>query len=170
VYRVHLSEDQRQELQRRARYKTTMPRTRDRLEMVRLSDAGWSIPKIARHLSIDEQRVRHWIKAFLAGGFDALPDKAHPGQKSSLTPQILATLGEKFREGGRTWTAGQVAQWIAAEHGVRLSPIHLSRMLKRAKLSYKRTTRSLEHKQNPDEVQRKSADLQTLKKGHTPVS
>ena len=147
-----------------------MPRTRDRLEMVRLSDAGWSIPKIARHLNIDEQRVRHWIKAFLAGGFDALPDKPHPGQKSSLTPEILTALGEMLRQGGRTWTAGQVAQWVATEQGVRLSPVHLSRMLKRAKLSYKRTTRSLEHKQNPDQVQTKSADLQTLKKGHKPGS
>lgn len=166
MYRVRLSQEQCKELQRRARDKTTMPRTRDRLEMVRLSDAGWSVPKIARHLHIDEQRVRHWIKAFLAGGFDALPDKPHPGQQSSLTPQILAALGEKLPEGGRTWTAGQVAQWVAAEHGVRLSPVHLNRMLKRAKLSYKRTTRSLEHKQNPDEVQRNSADLETLKKGH----
>ncbi len=166
MYRVHLSQEQRKELQRRARDKTTMPRTRDRLEMVRLSDAGWSVPKIARHLGIDEQRVRHWIKAFLAGGFDALPDKAHPGQQSSLTPQILAALGQKLREGRRTWTAGQIAHWVATEQGVRLSPVHLSRMLKRANLSYKRTTRSLEHKQDPDEVQRKSADLETLKKGH----
>ena len=142
-----------------------MPRTRDRLEMVRLSNAGWSVPEIARHLNIDEQRVRHWIKAFLAGGFDALPDKPHPGQSSSLTPQIIQALRAKLSEGGRTWTAGQLAQWVATEHGVRLSPVHLCRMLKRAKLSYKRTTRSLEHKQKPHELQSKSADLDTLKKG-----
>ncbi len=166
MYRVHLSEQQRKELQRRTRDKTTMPRTRDRLEMVRLCDAGWSVPKIARHLSIDEQRVRYWIKAFLAGGFDALPDKPHRGQQSSLTPQIVAALGAELRRAERTWTAAQLAQWVATEHGVRLSPVHLCRMLKRAKLSYKRTTRSLEHKQDPDEVQRKSADLETLKKGH----
>lgn len=165
MYRVHLSQEQCKELQRRARDKSTMPRTRDRLEMVRLSNAGWSAPKIARHLNIDEQRVRHWIKAFLAGGFDALPDKPHPGQSSSLTPQIIQALRAELNEGGRTWTAGQLAQWVATEHGVRLRPVPLCRMLKRARLSYKRTTRSLEHKQKPDELQRKGADLETLKKG-----
>jgi transposase len=169
VYRVCLSEEQRRELQRRARDKSTMPRTRDRLEMVRLSDAGWSIPKIAGHLGLDEQRVRFWIKAFLAGGFEALPDKAHLGRKSALSPPILEGLRVQLSQGNRTWTARQIAEWVAAEHGVALSPMHLCKLLKRAKLSYKRTTRSLEHKQKPDQVERKSADLDTLKRGHRPA-
>ncbi len=33
--------------------------------MVRLSDAGWRIPRIAIHLNQHEQTVRYWIKAFL---------------------------------------------------------------------------------------------------------
>src|SRR5947209_5616472 len=68
------------------------PRTRDRLEMVRLSAAGWSPPQIAAHLQISEQRVRHYLKAFLAGGFDALPDRRHPGMASPLTPAMEAAL------------------------------------------------------------------------------
>src|SRR5438552_18688679 len=85
LYRVHRTEEQRAELQRRTRATALMPRTRDRLEMVRLSDAGWSIPRIARHLRFDEQRVRYWIKRFLAGGFEDLPDQPHRGQPSRLT-------------------------------------------------------------------------------------
>jgi hypothetical protein len=42
-----------------------------RLEMVRLSDAGWSIPRIAVPLQSCEPTVRYWIEAFLARGFDA---------------------------------------------------------------------------------------------------
>ena len=49
MYRVRLDEAARQQLQRRAHTPGVMPRTRDRLEMVRLSDAGWSVPKIACH-------------------------------------------------------------------------------------------------------------------------
>lgn len=169
MYRVHLSQEQSRELQRRARDKNTKPRTRDRLEMVRLSNAGWSIPKIAQHLGIHEQRVRHWIKTYLADGFDALPDKEHPGRTSALTPQVLEALRAEFGSSQRTWTAGQISQWVAAEHGLHLSPQHLSSMLRRARLSYKRTTRSLQHKQKPEEVERKGADLETLKRGHTPV-
>lgn len=73
---------------------------RERLEMVRLSDAGWSVPKIARHLRFHEQRVRAWIKAYLGGGFDALDDRPHVGQSSAITPDILAQV--------RRWTQSPV--------------------------------------------------------------
>ena len=43
----------------------------------------------------------------------------------------------------------------------------MGRLLRRAKLSYKRTSRSVKHKQNPQEVATKTADLKTLEKGGT---
>jgi DNA-binding NarL/FixJ family response regulator len=67
MYRIALSDEQRQEVRERTRQRGIAPSTRDRLEMVRLSDAGWSVPRIARHLGAHEQTVRAWIKAFLAG-------------------------------------------------------------------------------------------------------
>ena len=59
MYRVTLTAEQRIELDRRAHQAGVAPCTRDRLEMLRLSDAGWSIPKIARHLRQHEQTVRY---------------------------------------------------------------------------------------------------------------
>jgi putative transposase len=159
MYRVHLTDAQREELQRRAHEKGVMPRTRDRLEMVRLSDAGWSIPQIAAHLSIHEQRVRHYIKAFLAHGFDALPDQPHPGQRSALTAAMEEALRKELRRDERTWTAAQLADWVAERFGVRLTPDHLSRRLKRARIAYKRTGRSLKHKRKPEEVEQKAAQM-----------
>ena len=50
MYQVQLTDAQRDELERRAHDPRTQPRTRDRLEMVRLSDAGWSVPRIAGQL------------------------------------------------------------------------------------------------------------------------
>jgi transposase len=164
MYRIHLTEEQRRELQRRAHAKGVMPRTRDRLEMVRLSDADWSIPRIAVHLGTDERRVRHWIQQFLTGGFDALPDKPHPGQQSSLTPAIREAVRQEIAQGERTWTAGQLGDWIAEQFGVRLSIPHLRRMLRRYQLRYKRTGRGLDHKQKPEEVAPKKAELATLEK------
>ena len=58
MYTVTLTDEQRQELHRRTRQPGIVPSTRDRLEMVRLSDAGWSVPTIARHLGQHEQTVR----------------------------------------------------------------------------------------------------------------
>jgi len=167
MYRVHLSEAQREELKQRAREPGIMARTRDRLEMVRLSDAGWSIPRIAKLLRTDEKRVRRWVKAFLTGGFHALPEKPYLGHKSSLTPEILAAIREELSKGKRTWTAAQIADWVSERHGVRLTPEWLAFLLHRAKLSWKRTSRSLKHKQDPEEVKQKAAELAELEKGET---
>ena len=170
LYRVHLTEEQRAELQRRTRAPGLMPRTRDRLEMVRLSDAGWSIPKIARHLRLDEQRVRYWIKRFLAGGFAVLPDQPHRGQPSRLTPEILAALKAELAQADRTWTAQQLADWLAAQHGIEIGADWLGRKLRRARVSYKRTRTGLQHQQNPAEVEVKQAELHALERGARPVA
>ena len=58
-YRVTLTDQQRQELNRRAHQRDIAPSTRDRLEMVRLCDAGWRIPQIARPLGQHHQTVRY---------------------------------------------------------------------------------------------------------------
>jgi transposase len=158
MYRVSLTDAQRQELHRRAHEPGVMPRTRDRLEMVRLSDAAWSIPQIAAHLQISEKRVRHYIKAFLTQGFDALPDRPHRGQQSALTPAMEEAIRQEMRRQARTWTAAQVADWVAQRLGVRLTPDYLARRLKRARIAYKRTGRSLHHKQDPEEVAQKKAE------------
>src|SRR6266849_2643759 len=152
MYRVHLTDAQREELQRRAHAPGVMPRTRDRLEMVRLAHAGFSIPQIARHLQISEKRGRHYIKAFLAQGFDALPDRPHPGQQSALTPTIEAAIRTELCKEERTWTAPQLADWVTQQFGVRLGPDWLGRRLKRARIAYKRTARSVKHKQKPEDV------------------
>src|SRR2546427_10330619 len=109
MYQVQLSEEQQEELKSRTRDQRIKPRPRERLEMVRLSHAGFSIPQIAAILTISEQRVRYWIKRFLADGFDALPDQPHPGQRSAFTPAIERALRQEMDQGEESWTAQQVA-------------------------------------------------------------
>jgi transposase len=167
MYRVRLTDTQRAELQRRAHAQGVMPRTRDRLEMVRLSDAGWSVPQIAAHLGIHEQRVRHYIQAFLAHGFDALPDRPHLGQRSALTPAMEEAIRQELRQSERTWTAAQLADRVAERFDVRFTPDHLARRLKRARITYKRTGRSLKHKRKPAEVEQKAAEMATHEKRGT---
>jgi putative transposase len=164
MYRIALSDEQHDELRQRTRQRGLAPSTRERLEMVRLSDAGWSGPRIARHLGQHEQTVRAWIKAFLAGGFDALPHKPRGGKQSALTAAMLESVRTEVARGGRTWTAAQLADWVAAHHGVRLSADRLRRHLRRARISWQRTSRTLRHKQDPDEVAARQAMLDDLEK------
>jgi transposase len=168
MYRIRLSEEQRQAVRARTRQAGLAPSTRDRLEMVRLSDAGWSVPRIARHLGQHEQTVRSWIKAFLAGGFDALPNKPRGGKTSALTAPLLERVRTDLAAGTRTWTAAQLADWIAAQHGVRLSADRVRIHLRRARISWQRTSRTLRHKQDPDEVAEREAVLTGLAKKGMP--
>ncbi len=165
MYRVDLTEEQREELTRRARAHGVMPRTRERLESVRLSDADWSIPRIARHLRRTEPTVRSWIKRFLQAGFEVLSDQPHRGQQSAVTPAILAALRREMEQGNYTWTAAQAAEWVALHHGLQVTPGWLATLMNRAQLSYKRTQRRLKHKQDPEAVAQKREELAAAEKG-----
>lgn len=167
MYRVELTDEQRQELTRRLRTPGLAPRTRERLEMVRLSDAGWGVPRIAAHMSQHEQTVRRWVKAFLSGGFDALDDLPHRGQKSGVTPEARAEVCRWLAAGERAYNSRQIAEEAAARLGVRRSPSQWRRLLGRERMSYTRTKRGLRHKQDAAEVAGKAAELDALKKGPT---
>ena len=169
MYRVIFDEDARRELIRRAHHPEITPRTRDRLEMLRLSDAGWSIPKIARHLRQHEQTVRYWIKAFLLGGFDGLVDLPHPGKPSAITSEILAQVRQWIEKGDRIWSAGQIAEEVVRIYGIRRSVDQWRRLLQRQRLGYKRTSRNLKHKQDPEQVADKKTQLEALEKRGTPA-
>jgi transposase len=164
MYRVHFDDEMRQELNRRAHEPNIAPNTRDRLEMLRLSDAGWSIPPIALHLQQHEQTVRRWIKVFLLEGFDALVDPPRPGKPSAITDEILTAVQEWIEKGDRTWNARQIADEVERVYHLRRSPKQWGRLLKRQQLAYKRTSRNLKHKQDPTQVATKQTELEALEK------
>jgi transposase len=157
-------------LQRRARERVLAPALRDRLEMIRLSDLGWGIPKIARYLGRHEQTVRKYVKAFVAagpaGGWAALPDRPRPGRPPTLTEAHLLAiehlLDEAAARGDRTWTAPQLAQWLDDTHGVQVRPKYLGERLRARKFRWKRTKRTVQHKADPDRQKEAKADLAAL--------
>jgi transposase len=165
-YRIHLTPEQGMELHELARQRVLAPAVRDRLEMVRLSDLGWSVPRIAQLLDKHEQTVRRYIKAFLASGWDALPDRPRPGRPPTLTEAHLRAveqvLDESTTQGDRTWSAPQLARWLAETHGVRVRPKYLGERLRHRKFRWKRTKRSVHHKADPDRQEQARADLAAL--------
>jgi transposase len=166
---VTLTPSQREELRARTRGPAVTPRIRDRLEMIRLADAGWSIPRIAGHLGCHEQTVRRHVTAFLIAGFDALTDRPRPGRPPLVTAAHLAALEERLDAGGRTWTTAQLVAWLESAHGVRIHPDHLSRLLHARRFGWKRTVSSVAHKRrDPDEYAAKAAELDALKKKPRP--
>jgi transposase len=166
IIRVSVTPEQREELNRRSRAHLLAPRRRCRLEMVRLSDLGHTIPQIAMTLDQHEQTVRKYIKAFLTDGFTALEDAPRAGRPATLTATHLRALEELLDESatlGRTWTLPQLVDWLQSHFGLTISPAWLSVRRTARKFRWKRTQRSVRHKQkDPDLQAQKEADLETL--------
>ena len=164
-YRIRLTPAQRDELDRRAREREVAPRLRDRLEMVRLSDLDWSVPRIAAYLRCHEQTVRRVVKAFLAQGFAALPDRPRPGRPPTLTAahlEAVEALLDAAARRGETWTAPRLANWLADTHCVRIDAEYLAARLRARRFRWKRTKRSVQHKADLRLQDQAKADLEVL--------
>jgi transposase len=166
IIRVSLTPEQRDELNRRSRERVLTPRLRERLEIIRLSDLGHTVPQIATTLGRHHQTVRAVLKAFLADGFAALPDADRPGRPPTLLPEHLDALERMLDEAatsGQTWSLPLMVDWLKTQFGVTISTERLSVLLKARKFRWKRTQRSVQHKQSDPDLQvAKQADLELL--------
>src|SRR5215472_2710120 len=80
---------------------------RNRLEMLLLSDAGWSPPRIAAHLGYDPQTVHKVLHGWRQHGRAVLsPAKPGPPPDTARRASILAHLTDLLGQ-KRTWTSGQ---------------------------------------------------------------
>ena len=147
MIRIRLDDATRRELN--ALRRSDLPATaRDRIEMVTLSDAGWSPPRIAAHLGYHPQTVRDRLRDFLGRGTEALsPRKPGPAPDAGRRDEVARALTELLGE-SRTWTSRQLSEALDGR-GIAIGPRQTRRYLKRLKAGYRRTTGTLKHKQDP---------------------
>jgi len=161
MLRIHLTDIQRSELQ--ALRRSDLPAVaRDRLEMVFLSDAGWSAPKIARHLGNHPHTVRSALKGFRDRGAEAFhPDQPGPepdhARRATVTGKLSELLGQE-----RTWTSRQLAEALGPD--IAIGHRQTRRYLALLKAGYRRTAQTVGHKQDPKKVERAEVVLAGLKK------
>jgi transposase len=161
MLRTSLTDSQRSELQALRRTDLSAV-SRDRLEMLLMSAAGWSAPKIAQHLGRHPHTVRAALKGFAARGTEALypdapgPDPDHD-RRATVTGKLSELLGQE-----RTWTARQLADALGPDIG--LGHRQTRRYLGLLRAGYRRTAQTVGHKQDPNKVQRAEAVLSNLKK------
>jgi transposase len=161
MIRIRLDDATRAELQ--ALRRADLPAAaRDRLEMLFLSEAGWSPPRIAGHLGRYPQTVRNFLHDFQSRGAAALyPCKPGPGPDAARRERVASRL-KGLLEQDRTWSSGQLAEALRP-HGVELGGRQVRRYLKLLKAGYRRTASTLEHKQGPRKVARAEGTLSSLK-------
>ena len=162
MIRIQLDNATRAELQA-LRRGALSPTARDRLEMLFLSDAGWSPPRIAAHLGYDPQTVRKVLHGWRQRG-RAILSPAKPGpepdlaRRAAIRGHLTDLLGQD-----RTWTSAQLADALRP-HGVALGGRQVRRYLHQLQAGYRRTAATLEHKQDPDKVARAERVLAGVKK------
>jgi transposase len=168
MIRIPLDQSTRAELQ--ALRRTVLPaKVRDRLEMVLLCGAGWSPPRIARHLGCHPHTSRAVLKAFRDRGRPALwPDRPGP-EPDEQRRQAVAEAVRSLLAQERTWTSRQLSATLA-EQGIALGPRQVRRHLKGLKAGYHRTASTVSHKQDPAKVERAKAVLGGLKKKPVPAA
>jgi hypothetical protein len=161
MLRTPLTETQRADLQ--ALRRTDLPAVaRDRLEMVLMSAAGWSPPRIGEHLGRHPHTARATLKGFAARGVAAFypdtpgPDPDH-ARRAAVTGRLSELLGQD-----RTWTSRQLADALGPDVGI--GHRQTRRYLGLLMAGYRRTAQTVGHKQDPNKVERAKSVLAGLKK------
>ena len=159
-----LSADDRTTLDRLRRQPKTPVVVRARCQMLLLSADGWSPPRIAAHLSYHPHTVRAVLRRFQTRGAAGLtPDLPGPPPDGARRAQITAALDRLLAQ-ERTWTAAQLAAALRDE-GIALSTRQTRKYLGRMGERWRRTVRTLAHKQDPHQVARAEQTLAALKRG-----
>jgi putative transposase len=161
MIRIQLDNTARDQL-RSLRRSDLPPKTRDRIEMVSLADAGWSAPRIAAHLGYHHQTVRNLLHDYLRRGAAALhPHRSGPPPDADRRARVAGDLQGLLAE-DRTWTGRQLSEALAGR-GIDLGPRQVRRHLKWLGAGYRRTASTLKHKQDPAKAERARRVLANLK-------
>ena len=163
-----LTPEQRAAVQTLRQDRTLRPAERDRVEMVLLSAAGWSPPRIGRYLDCHPATVRQTLKRFAADGTAALRwRQPGPPKDTARRQQVCAALDRLLGQ-ERTWTAAQLAAALRSD-GIALSTRQTRKYLKLLGARWRRTVPTLQHKQDPVRVAQARRVLTSLKKSPRPA-
>ncbi len=161
---IMLTAGQRDAVEALRRDPSRTPAERDRVEMLLLSAAGWSVPKIAAHFRCCQATVRRLFHRFRPEDLASLR-RQRPGPAPDLPRrQRISQALERLLAQDRTWTAAQLAEALAAD-GIALSGRQARRYLHGLRARWRRTVRTLRHKQDPARVAQAKKDLAAFKKG-----
>jgi transposase len=144
-----------------------------RLRAFELKQEGWKQQEIADALGVSKGAVSQWMKRAREEGVEGLRHKPPPGATPRLSEQERTELAELLAQGaeahgfrGNVWTCERVAIVIRKEFGVSYHPAHVSRLLKKLRLSLQKPERRANQRDEQDIENWKKQRWPSLKKGH----
>jgi transposase len=132
---IELTEDERAELERRARAHTSTVREAKRARIILLCAEGVSLRRIAGHVDMDQHQVGVWRRRFLADRLDGLVDQSRSGRPRRLghdDRMAMAAVATSERDPDdpvATWSYFEVAQELLGR-GIDVSVSQTWRILK----------------------------------------
>ncbi len=108
---ISLSDEQRDELQRRVRSQTIDVRAARRARIVLLAAQGWGNREIARELGVGRVQVGRWRDRFAQGGLAAIEaDRPRSGRKPRIDAAEIVRLTTQSTPAGAThWSTRKLA-------------------------------------------------------------
>lgn len=110
----------------------TLPqRIRDRAHMLRLNAQGWTVPAIAEIFECHEHTVRATMRRWQTDGLGGLWEAPGRGTKPKWQEADLQFVEQLLEQEPRTYNSAQLAQKLAEETQVKLSPRRLRHLLQK---------------------------------------
>jgi len=143
---------------------STKPRVRQRAHGILLSSEGFPIDEIARICRVDRDTVSRWIDNWESFGVSGLNDKPRPGGPPILTESEKQVVLELVKEHPRSIPL--IVAFIFDKTKKKVSGTTVKRILKAAKLRWKRIRASVKGQRDEAEFEAASIELAELKTQH----
>jgi transposase len=127
--RIFLTPEQNRTLSELRTNSKLPQRVRDRAEVVRLNAHGWTVEKIAIYFDWNPRTVRDTLHRWQKSGLEGLGDSPRPGGKRRWQEADIVYLEDCLRNDARRYNAKQLAQKLAKERDVELSPQQIRSIL-----------------------------------------
>ena len=155
VERLVLTDEDRDELQRRVRAHTSTAREVRRARTVLLCEQGMSLAKIGVEVAMDQHQVGMWRKRFVVDGLDGLKDRARSGRPRRIGHDdrmklaAVATSEKEDDDPVPMWTHIELADALFAD-GIEISPSQVGRILKAMHIDVTKVRGWLNRRDDPD--------------------
>jgi len=164
-----ISAEQRARVEEKLRGRELLPRTRERLEMVKAAALGHTLEEIVRWSGRSPRTVRFWLDRFVAVGVAGLADAPRAGRPARADAGYLAALERAVETPPRAlgpgfdvWTSPRLSTYLVETTGVRIAPGWLRALLSRRDFVSGRPKHTLKHLQDADEVAACKAELEAV--------
>lgn len=160
--RVHSLSDEEIKALVQLHRQTAEADVRSRCDMILWSNEGLSPPQIAKRVRFSHDTVVRYIKRYEREGLPGLFTKSRSGRKRRVPSEYEAKLLEAVAQAPRSlglpfsnWTTAKLAQYMAQQTGISISPRQVENYLKANDWRLRRPVRTVKHKQETALVEEK---------------